>query len=218
MWTIHFVNKYFGLVVHVFRNFHKKLPFFHFHGSVPDGCQQESVPTNLKYFVSMLLNGTNLTHQDSTDAHSCLTLSQAIVFNSKERISCSQSFTTFPWSWVTSAFVHQDELHTQTRSKKLITQPYQLGLSVSYNRILQLENQLATSICDVTKEIGLVCPVHFVMDSLPLVLWITWITILPKLQHRTPFMAQALTYFNSPLSPIKDVHKISLHFSQLTQQ
>ncbi len=109
-------------------------------------------------------------------------------------------------------------LHTQTRSKKLITQPYQLGLSVRYNRILQLENQLATSICDVTKEKGLVCPIHFVMDSLPLMLWITWITILPVLQHRTPFMAQALTYFNSPLSPIKDVHKISLHFSQLTQQ
>ena len=35
-----------------------------------------------------------------------------------------------------------------------------MGLSVSYDRILQLENQLATPVCELIKEIGLVCPVH----------------------------------------------------------
>ena len=35
-----------------------------------------------------------------------------------------------------------------------------MGLSVSYDRILQLENQLATSVCEFTKEIGLVCPIQ----------------------------------------------------------
>ena len=35
-----------------------------------------------------------------------------------------------------------------------------MGHSMSYDRILQLENQLATSVCELTKEIGLVCPVH----------------------------------------------------------
>ena len=45
-------------------NFHG----FHFSGSFPPGCQQESVPINLKYLSSMLLNGPNLKDQDSTDS------------------------------------------------------------------------------------------------------------------------------------------------------
>ena len=50
------------------------------------------------------------------------------------------------------------KLHTQTRSKKLISEMYHLGISVSYDRILELENQIATALCNSTDEIGLVCP------------------------------------------------------------
>ena len=35
-----------------------------------------------------------------------------------------------------------------------------MGLSVSYDRILQIENQLEIFVCELTKEITLVCPVH----------------------------------------------------------
>ena len=58
---------------------------FHFSGSFPPGCQQESVPINLKYLSSMLLNGPNLKDQDSTDSQDYLTLSQMILFNWKKR-------------------------------------------------------------------------------------------------------------------------------------
>ncbi len=53
-------------------------------GSFPPGCQQESVPTNLKSLVAMLLNGPNLMNQDSTDSQICLT---TILFNYKKRWS-----------------------------------------------------------------------------------------------------------------------------------
>ena len=33
---------------------------FQFNGTFVDNCQQESVPTNLKYLVSMLLNGSSI--------------------------------------------------------------------------------------------------------------------------------------------------------------
>ena len=33
-----------------------------------------------------------------------------------------------------------------------------MGLSVSYDQILELENQIASSLCEHTNEIGLVCP------------------------------------------------------------
>ncbi len=46
-------------------------------------------------------------------------------------------------------------VHTQTRSRKLIMELHAMGLSVSYDWILQLENQLATAVCE---DIGVVCP------------------------------------------------------------
>jgi len=50
------------------------------------------------------------------------------------------------------------KIHTQTRSKNLVSEMYPLGLSVSYDRILELENQIVTSLCNNTDEVGLVCP------------------------------------------------------------
>ena len=49
-------------------------------------------------------------------------------------------------------------LHAQTRSKKIVNQLYQLGLSVSYHRVDEIMNNLATSVCDHYKSVGLVCP------------------------------------------------------------
>lgn len=41
---------------------------FHFNGSFAGKCQQESVPANLKYLVSMLLNGSSIKDQNSTES------------------------------------------------------------------------------------------------------------------------------------------------------
>ena len=104
----------------------------------------------------MLLNGPNLRDQDSTDSQTCLTISQTIVFNCKKRGStvANKSRHSLDYEPPLPLYIGMN-VHTQTRSKKLITQLCQMGLSVSYDRILQLENQLATS-----QEIGLVCPIQ----------------------------------------------------------
>ena len=49
-------------------------------------------------------------------------------------------------------------MHMQTRSKKIVSELYRLGLSVSYDRILELENQIATTVCNSINETDLVCP------------------------------------------------------------
>lgn len=131
---------------------------FHFDGSFPHGCQQESVPFNLKCLVSMLLNGPNLQDQDSTDSQACLTLSQLILFNSKkERSHTSKSRHSLDLEPPLPLYIGIN-IHTQTRSKKLVTQLYQFGLSVSYDQVIQIENQLAAGVCQHIAEIGLVCP------------------------------------------------------------
>ena len=45
-----------------------------------------------------------------------------------------------------------------TRSKKLIDQLYQMGISISYDRVMELEEWIATSICEQFEKDGVVAP------------------------------------------------------------
>lgn len=113
---------------------------FQFNGSFPPGCQQESVPVNLKYLVSMFLNGPNIKDQHSTESQACLTLSQMILFNCKKRGSTkSKSRHSLDLEPPLPLYIGIN-VHTQTRSKTLVTQLFQFGLSVSYDRILQIDH------------------------------------------------------------------------------
>ena len=133
---------------------------FQFNGSFPSDCQQNSIPTNLKYLVSMLLNGPDINDQESVESQCSLTIAQTIYFNCKRKTSIASNPRHSAVFEPPLPLYIGMQIHTQTRSKKLITVLYQLGLSVSYDRILQLENQLATSVCERTKEIGIVCPIQ----------------------------------------------------------
>ena len=66
---------------------------FHFTGTFPPNCQEDSIPTNRKYFISMLLNGSSIKNQDSVESQSSLTICQTILFNCK-RISPRQQLAT----------------------------------------------------------------------------------------------------------------------------
>ena len=102
-------------------------------------------------------NGPNLKDQDSTDSQACLTLSQLILFNCKKGgSSISKSRHSLDLEPPLPLYIGIN-IHIQTRSKKLVTQLYQFGLSVSYDQISQVENQLATGVCQHIAEIGLVC-------------------------------------------------------------
>ena len=54
---------------------------FKFTGSFPTGCQEKSIPSNLKYLVAMITKGPNLKDQEKCDSQACLTIGQAIMYN-----------------------------------------------------------------------------------------------------------------------------------------
>ena len=138
---------------------------FNFDGKFYSGCQQQSVPSTLKTLVSMLLNGADLKDQDSMDSQVNLTISQTILFNLKKRASfakCRHSLDREP----PLPLYIRTKIHTEIRSKKIITQLYDLGLSVSYDRVLQLENQLATAICEDFREKKVVVPANLLCGLL----------------------------------------------------
>ena len=131
---------------------------FHFDASFPASCQEQSVPSTLKMLDAMLLNGPDVKQQESNDSLACLTISQTILFNFKKKgMAAGKSHHSMKYEPSLPLYIGLDIL-TRLRSKKIVTELHELGLSVSYDRVLQLENQLATAVSLHTQKENVVCP------------------------------------------------------------
>ncbi len=134
---------------------------FRFDGNFANDCQKDSVPYNLKLLISMILYGPCV---DCVDTQTCLTISQLILFNYKKKQQMAES--------VTSTHRHTLDrepplpiyiglnIHSRLRSKKLIEQFSSLGISITYDRVLQLEENMALSMCRQYRLNDVVCPSH----------------------------------------------------------
>lgn len=134
---------------------------FKFTGQFSEDCQESSVPASLKSLVSMLLYGVNIENADAQESQPCLTVCQTILFNTKAESSKKSK---------TGQTRHSNArepplplyigitVHAMTRSKSLITKLYQLGMSVSYQRIVELEDMIAGSVSERFIDEGIVAP------------------------------------------------------------
>ena len=131
---------------------------FELKGNFDENCQEKAVPTTLKALVSMLLNGPNVEEQESIVLQACLTIAQMILFNAKTKAPKTNSPRHVKGREPPLPLYVGLSLHTQTRSKKSIDIMHKIGLSISYFRVLETENQLGTAICKRFMQEGLVCP------------------------------------------------------------
>ncbi len=130
---------------------------FTFSGAFQPECQEKSVPASLKSLVSMLLNGANLKGQDSQESRPCLTICQTILFNTKKKSSSTSLRHSAAREPPLPIYIGLN-MHSLTRCKTLITKMYQLGLSVSYDRMMEIEDWLATAVTERHREDGCVSP------------------------------------------------------------
>lgn len=132
---------------------------FQFTGSFPAECQKNALPSSLKSLVSMILNGPNLKNQDKHDSQASLTIGQCIVYNTKKRTSHTavKSRHTLDRQPPLPIYIGIN-VHALTRSKKLIQQLYQMGISISYDRVMQIEDWITTSACERFEDDGVVSP------------------------------------------------------------
>lgn len=131
---------------------------YNFTGNFQANCQENSVPASLKSLIAMILNGQNLKVQDKHDSQASLMISQTIMYNAKKRVSDSE---------VTRHTLKRDlplpiyigiSILAATRRRKLIRQLIQMGISISYARVMELEEQIVSSVCKRFEEDGLVSP------------------------------------------------------------
>ena len=133
---------------------------FQFSGEFPLKCQENSIPTTLTTFISMLLNGPDVQHQDNQESQACLTISQLVCFNIKSRRPSSESHRHFKDRETPLPLYIGLNIHTQTRSKKILNSLHKLGISISYKRVIEVENSLGSGICKRFEDEGIVCPLQ----------------------------------------------------------
>ena len=131
---------------------------FQFSGEFPLKCQENSIPTTLKTFISMLLNGPDVQDQDNCEFQACLTIPQLVCFNMKSRRPSTESNQHHKDRETPLPLYIGLNIHTQTRSKKILNCLHILSISISYKRVIEVENSLGSSICKRFEDEGIVCP------------------------------------------------------------
>ena len=133
---------------------------FNFSGNFTAGCQEMSTPASLKSLIYMILSGLDIENTEAQDSQPCLTVCQTIIFNGKERRGRSKTGQTRHTKSREPPLPLYIGLtiHATTRSKALIMKLYELGLSVSYQRIMEIEESLASSVSEQFVADGCVVP------------------------------------------------------------
>ena len=136
--------------------FNKK---FYFDGSFKPGCQQDSVPKSLLALLNMILKGPNIEHQTqlatgitgSTTA--ALSISQLVRFNCVKRVrAATHSGSTHHTQETPLPLYIAMKIHAVTRSRSLIDTLFNLGMSVSYDHLLQLTSDIGNGVMGICRR------------------------------------------------------------------
>ena len=132
-----------------------------FDGNVTDESQTKSVPNHLIKLLSMVLEGGNYDREISPTLKSiCVNISQLIRFNTvrqvrgKEVAIFRHSTRNEPPFPVLLALM----IHAATRKKKLVDWFAEAGMSVSYDRLLDIRGGICEKICEEYEQNDQVCP------------------------------------------------------------
>lgn len=139
--------------------FGKAKPFTGF----PEGCQEEFVPPLLLALVSMILEGLSIKEQMADTNPAGISIAQILKFNSIKHMRTHDTTSS------TSVRHHVAQetplpiyigmmLHAHTRKKELVDRLSHLGLSISYDAVIQLSAQMGNSVCQQFHRERVVCP------------------------------------------------------------
>ena len=132
-----------------------------FQGSFEPDCQSKSIPESLNALVRMILEGSSIKNQASGrgSSQAALTIAQLIKFNCVKSRRQNSSFLTHQNSMETPLPLYIGAMiHTRTRKKGLVDRLFDLGISVSYDRVLNVSADLGNLLSNQFEATGIVCP------------------------------------------------------------
>lgn len=132
-----------------------------FNGTFENNCQQESVPQSLLALIGMILGGPNIQTQsiNLVETQASLSISQLLQFNCtrRRREGSSSSYHTIEREPPLPIYLGL-LVHAETRKRGLVDKLFDLGLSISYDRVLAISTEMGNSVCARFESEKVVCP------------------------------------------------------------
>ena len=131
-----------------------------FDGSFAKGCQEHSVPKSLIALVRMIMDIPNIKNKETEKARRQATLSMAqlLQYNSYTKRRTGSTGTHHNKNRETPMPLYLGMMiHAHTLKRELVDTLFQLGLSVSYDRVMDISMDMATAAASQYQSDGVVC-------------------------------------------------------------
>ena len=130
----------------------------------PTNCQTECLSYSLNILNPMILSEPNLKNDGRyNNSQSCLTISQLIIFNSFKGNTVQFKIVPLGTRLLENSLFLCTlvlNVHPFIPSKKLIEQLHHVGISISHDRVIQIEKDAVYSLCADSQANDIVCPSH----------------------------------------------------------
>ena len=141
---------------------------YSFSGSFESDCQIKSVRASLLSLIKMILYGPDIEEQEcsSGKAQTALTISQILQYNIRARCrdkEVKQEQRTKCCETLLSIYIGIS-VHAKTRSRDLVEALHNLGISISYDRVLAISTDLGNEVSRRYTEESAVCPSNLRLD------------------------------------------------------
>ncbi|KAI8486109.1 hypothetical protein Bbelb_362090 [Branchiostoma belcheri] len=134
-----------------------------FSGYFDHDSQVESVPRSLLSLYGMIINGSNITDQtyDANLSQPVLSIAQLLMYNCvkthRNNGKVHQVVHNRDREVPLPVFVGL-KAHALTSKRQLVDSLFDLGVSASYDRIMDVVTSLGNNVCEYYQRIGTVCP------------------------------------------------------------
>ena len=139
---------------------------YEFNGSFEHNCEKNAVSKSLLKLTRMILEGPSITNQTNCNTkrdHISVTLTELLQFNAIKKSYAEEGIRH---DGIRHNKVRETPLpiylsmliHAKTRSRSLIDTLYNLGLCVSYDRLMSISTDLSNTVCSLYHNNQVVCP------------------------------------------------------------
>ena len=129
-----------------------------FDGDLSQDRQKQSVPRHLLLLLGLILEDCNDSTISNAIADISLKLAQLVRFNAVKRKRSGDAIRHTKNNEPPLPVMVGLSIHSKTREKRLIEDLYSKGLSISYDRVIEIEDNITKRLCNKYNEEGVVCP------------------------------------------------------------
>lgn len=131
-----------------------------FAGSFDPDCQVRSVPHSLSAMVAMILNGPNIKSQGCDGvSQATVSIAQLLQYNMSVRRRPGSTGVYHQKARETPLPIYVGLMfHARTRKRDLIETLFDLGLSISYDRVMEISTTIGNHVCEQYHRNQIVCP------------------------------------------------------------